>query len=298
MAAARCISVTGEGTFLERWQLTLDELSRRAPLFERSAVAVGNFDGVHKGHVRILRLAVEYGGAAGETPVALTFFPHPRAVIGAGAPPALVSPEERDRLMGQAGIEAVVTLQFDADVAALPPERFVRDVLLEGLGARRVVVGDNFRFGRGAGGTTELLRQLGAELGFAVHVAETVRDEAGRVVSSTLVRELVRAGDVDAAARLLNRRYAVTGLPAYEAAAAMDGWLPVRFRDGLLVPGPGVYDVLVSAVDAGAAATPAVASVPSSEGGEPHVVHVRWVSGSLPSAGVRIEFVARREENH
>ncbi len=186
---------------MARWHLNLAQLRAQTPLFQRSAVAVGNFDGVHKGHASILRLAVERAGrAAGETPIALTFDPHPRAVVGLGAPEALTTGDERDRIILGLGIEAVVTLRFDADVAGLPPETFVREVLLDGLGARRVVVGDNFRFGRGARGTTDLLEQLGRELGFSVHVAPTVRSDDGRVVSSTLVARAIRAGDVAAAA--------------------------------------------------------------------------------------------------
>ena len=97
------------------WHLTLDELRRRAPLWEPAAVAVGNFDGVHVGHARILRLAVEEAAAAGETPVALTFSPHPRAVVGGGPPPALSTVEHRARLMRKLGVARVVVLRFDRD---------------------------------------------------------------------------------------------------------------------------------------------------------------------------------------
>lgn len=277
---------------LDRRIVTLDHLLGRGPLFERSAVAVGNFDGVHKGHARILRLAVEHGSAAGETPVALTFDPHPRAVVGGGAPPALSWPDERDRVMSRAGIRAVVTLRFDQAVAALHPDEFVRQVLTQGLGARRVVVGDNFRFGHGARGTTETLRKLGQELGITVHVAEAVRDEGGRIVSSTRVRELVTCGDVDMAARLLDRPYAVVGRCTGRGHRyGISGWL-VLPAAGLLLPAPGLYDVLAGPV--GAEPQPGRAVVTPADAGERGLLLMADLDGCAAGDDVCVQFVSRR----
>lgn len=276
---------------LRCWRLTLDELLGRAPLFARSAVAVGNFDGVHKGHLRILRMAVERGAAAGETPVALTFHPHPRAVVGSGAPPALTAPEERERAMGAAGIAAVVTLRFDEAVAALEPERFVRDVLVGGLGARRVVVGENFRFGRGARGTVDLLRQVGEELGLAVHVVETVRDDRGRVVSSTLVRQLLAEGDVAQAAALLGRFYCVIGRMLDGDEQGGGGAWRVQPSAGLLLPAPGKYDVLAG--PPGGPSVPAAVEIPAD--GEGWLRLFGAEAPAAPGEEVRVQFIARRE---
>lgn len=290
--------MTGEGIALARWHLSLAQLRARAPLFRRSAVAVGNFDGVHIGHASILQLAVERARAAGETPIALTFDPHPRAVVGFGAPAALTSAEERDRLILALGIEAVVTLQFDKDVSALAPERFVREVLLDSLGARRVVVGDNFRFGKGARGTTDTLEQLGRELGFDVHVAGIVRSDDGRVVSSTLVRDLISAGDVEGAERLLERPYCLVGraagLEAHEAAG--DKRLIVVPAAGMLLPAAGVYEVLVHVDGVEAESTSTEAVVGQETGDATGSVAVRWPLEleATPGLSVRIQFVARR----
>lgn len=283
---------------MARWHLNLAQLRAQTPLFQRSAVAVGNFDGVHKGHASILRLAVERAAAAGETPIALTFDPHPRAVVGLGAPEALTTGDERDRIILGLGIEAVVTLRFDADVAGLPPETFVREVLLDGLGARRVVVGDNFRFGRGARGTTDLLEQLGRELGFSVQVAPTVRSDDGRVVSSTLVRELIRAGDVAAAARLLQRRYCLSGQAVGVDAhrSADEPHLIVTPEARMLLPAAGVYDVLVYVEGAELDPLSSEAVVVHGDGDERGSIAIRWPNTVETTFGrlVRIQFVTRR----
>lgn len=293
--------MTGEGKALSRWHLTLEELRARAPLFERTAVAVGNFDGVHVGHAHILQWAIGHAVRARETPIALTFDPHPRAVVGAGAPPALATAAQRDRLMLDLGIEAVVSLRFDQDVAALSPEQFVRDVLVEGLGARRVVVGDNFRFGRGAQGTTALLQDMGDRLGFAVHVAPVVRGGGDQVVSSSLIRRLLTEGDVAGAAALLRRTYSVIGhvVGSVDHEAGREGpWYYVEVESGLLLPGPGEYDASmgVDGDGGGAHATVAVvtASSDDSEDERRLLVSAPESAKDLPGRDVRIEFDARR----
>ena len=280
------------------WHLTLDELRRRAPLWEPAAVAVGNFDGVHVGHARILRLAVEEAAAAGETPVALTFSPHPRAVVGGGPPPALSTVEHRARLMRKLGVARVVVLRFDRDVASLSPEAFVHDVLLEGLGARRIVVGEDFRFGRGAAGTPRLLEDEAGRRGAAVHVAPTVRAPDGRVVSSSCIRRLLAEGDVEAAARLLGRPYAVVGVPGGRGRSP-DGEPALRVDPApeLLLPGAGEYRAELwgehgdDRGDDDARGVPVVAVIAAGPG------RGLLLRGGAPPAGtgpVRVRFLARR----
>src|SRR5690606_41506514 len=109
----------GAGGAVSGWHLAVDGRRRAGPRWEPAAVAVGSFEGGHVGHARILRLAVEEAAAAGETPVALTCSPHPRAVVGGGPPPALSTVEHRARLMRKLGVARVVVLRFDRDVASL-----------------------------------------------------------------------------------------------------------------------------------------------------------------------------------
>lgn len=222
---------------------SLDELRRASPLFQSSAVAVGNFDGVHRGHARVLERAVERARATGAMAVVLTFHPHPRAVVGDGAPAGLAGRRRQLKLLRSLGVDAVVTLGFDEHVAALPPERFVDDVLVAALQARFVVVGNDFRFGHKARGTADTLSRLGAEAGFDVIGVPEVRS-GGLVVSSTEIRRALQQGDVTAASHLLGRPYEVSGRVVSGAGRGTDLGYPtanVEPEDGLLLPASGVY---------------------------------------------------------
>src|SRR6266852_4112785 len=153
-------------------------LEEAKPVFGPSALTIGNFDGVHAGHRRILRRVGELARENGWKPSVLTFDPHPtRIVAPARSPRLMTTPEQRCRLMEQEGIAQVLILPFTRELAQLTPEQFVREVLVEALGAKAVLVGGNFRFGHKQGGDTRLLRDLAAELGFLVEVipAITVR---------------------------------------------------------------------------------------------------------------------------
>jgi riboflavin kinase / FMN adenylyltransferase len=201
-----------------------DELGARP-----RAVALGTFDGVHRGHRRVLEAAV----AAGETPTAVTFDPHPRVALGYGV--ELLTPlERRLELLGEAGIDETLVVDFDLEVAQLEPEAFVRRVLLP-IGTEVVVAGANFRFGRGRSGDLELLRRLGLD-------ARSVPLVEG--VSSTRIRDLLRAGEVERAARLLGRPAEVDGtVVAGDARGGTLGFPTANLRpeSGLLVPGYGIY---------------------------------------------------------
>jgi riboflavin kinase/FMN adenylyltransferase len=179
--------------------------------FGPSALTIGNFDGVHAGHRAILRRVVALARERGWKPSVLTFDPHPaRIVAPERAPRLLTTPEERVRLMREAGIEQVLILPFTRELAGFSPERFVREIVVERLEARAVLVGDNFRFGHEHAGDTRLLAELGRRYGFLVEAVPAVRMR-GRVVSSSEVRGLIEAGNVSLAARLLGRPYALAG---------------------------------------------------------------------------------------
>jgi riboflavin kinase / FMN adenylyltransferase len=201
-----------------------DELGARP-----RAVALGTFDGVHRGHRRVLDAAV----ASGETATAVTFDPHPRVALGYGVD--LLTPlGRRLELLGEAGIEETLVVDFDLEVARLEPEEFVRRVLLP-IGTEVVVAGANFRFGRGRSGDLELLRRLGLD-------ARSVPLVEG--VSSTRIRDLLRAGEVERAARLLGRPAEVDGtVVAGDARGGTLGFPTANLRPeaGLLVPGYGIY---------------------------------------------------------
>lgn len=179
--------------------------------FGPTSVTIGNFDGVHRGHCKILRTVAELARKDGLTSVAVTFDPHPLAIVApAKAPKSLTSIAQRSVLIREQGIDKVVVMHFTPDLARLSPRSFVERVLIAGLLSRRVTVGANFRFGRGQSGTTETLRALGTEFGFAVGNAGTVLVD-GLPVSSTRVRELVGCGEMRKARSLLGRVFCLSG---------------------------------------------------------------------------------------
>lgn len=175
------------------------------------AVTIGNFDGVHLGHRRILRSAAEAARSRSMTSVALTFDPHPLRVVAPDqAPKALTSIEQRIELIRRQGIDHVAVLAFTAQLSRLTPREFAERVLVSRLAARHVTVGENFRFGRRQAGDAATLRALGSQLGFDVALAGTVTI-GERAVSSTRVRELVRQGRMDRATALLGRPFSLRG---------------------------------------------------------------------------------------
>lgn len=178
--------------------------------FGPSVVTIGNFDGAHLGHRALFRrasaIAKEQGWRAG----VLTFDPHPTQVVGPDRAPLLLSSiEERVAMMREEGIERVLVLPFDGEVARLGPEEFVREILAAQLKARCVIVGDNFRFGKKQKGDTAALQRLGAQFGFAVEVVPAITWR-GHTVSSTAIRKALKHGNVSFAARLLGRPFRVT----------------------------------------------------------------------------------------
>lgn len=178
----------------------------------RTVVTIGNFDGVHLGHRHVLDQARATAGDLGvDTVVVVTFDPHPMAVLRPEhAPPILASIETRARLLEEAGIDAVLVIPFDRDIAGWSPEEFIDRALVGTLHARAVVVGANFRFGSRAAGDVALLREAGAERGFDVE--GVALDGGPQVWSSTYVRQCLATGDVAGAAEALGRSFTVRGV--------------------------------------------------------------------------------------
>jgi riboflavin kinase/FMN adenylyltransferase len=211
--------------------------------FGPSALTIGNFDGVHAGHRRILRRVSEVAKANGWKASVLTFDPHPTRVVAPERAPALMStPFERAELMRDEGIEQVLILPFTREIASLSPEQFVADLLVRRLGARAVLVGDNFRFGHKAAGNVKLLAAMGRQYGFSAEVIPAV-EWRGRTVSSSAIRELVRAGRVNLAARLLQRAFSLEGAVVSGRGVGSKQTVPTLnlAADTGLLPATGVY---------------------------------------------------------
>jgi riboflavin kinase / FMN adenylyltransferase len=182
-----------------------------AAAFEPVAVTIGNFDGVHAGHQKLLAEVVRIARERNLEPAVLTFDPHPASIVAPQRAAHLLStPAERCALMAQAGIEYVLVLGFTRVMANWTPLQFVERVLVKALRARVVIVGDNFRFGHDQAGDTKVLTELGARFGFETRVMSPVQLR-GRTVSSSEIRRAIEAGNVALGARLLARPYAVSG---------------------------------------------------------------------------------------
>ena len=176
-----------------------------------SVVTIGNFDGVHRGHQEILRGVRELAAETGRIPSVLTFSPHPvRVLRPAEAPSLLMTLDQRLAAIQELGIEAVLVLRFDTEMANVSPEDFVGRFLLETMNARAVLVGANFRFGRRQAGDTTLLTGFGNSRGIEVRVVPPVIDD-GVVVSSTAIRNALREGRVENARQMLGRPFSLQG---------------------------------------------------------------------------------------
>jgi phosphoribosyl 1,2-cyclic phosphate phosphodiesterase len=176
-----------------------------------SVVAIGTFDGIHIGHQKVLRYAIELAKQSGSVATALTFEPPPAKVLRPeAAAPRISTNQQRMDWFDAVGMEAAVVLPFTKELAALSAEDFVREILVRQLNVRAVVVGDNFRFGHKHAGDVKFLREMGMHEGFEVVVHMPLMLD-GEVVSSTLIRRLIGAGDVRHAARLLGRPFELTG---------------------------------------------------------------------------------------
>jgi riboflavin kinase/FMN adenylyltransferase len=178
---------------------------------ERSVVTIGVFDGVHRGHRALVRRTVGLAHDLGVRAVVVTFDPHPMRVVRPDAAPlALSTVDQRLDLFESLGVDATLVLSFTRDRSQQPADDFVREILVDRLHAARVVVGENFRFGHKAAGTIETLRTLGPVYGFEVESFGLVGE--GPRWSSTAVRDALTTGDVEAAARILDRPHRVEGI--------------------------------------------------------------------------------------
>lgn len=190
---------------------SLDEWIERFGLSRRTVLAIGNFDGVHLGHRKILTSVVERARATNHLATAITFSPHPLVVLRPeSAPPLLETIDQRLRHFEEIGLDAALVLHFDRGLAALSPENFVRRILCDTLRAHSVLIGEEFRFGNKQSGDVALLSELGRSHGFEVRCIPRVNCR-GTVVSSTAVRKAIASGDVSTAVHLLGRPFCLEG---------------------------------------------------------------------------------------
>jgi riboflavin kinase/FMN adenylyltransferase len=216
--------------------------------YRHVVLTIGNFDGVHIGHQKIFRAVVERARAAGGTAMAVTFDPHPVKVIAPERGVRILTPfHEKARLMEFFGIDVLLCINFDREFANTKPDDFIKDVIVDGIGAGEVVVGHSYAFGKGKKGGTALLRRRGRKYGFEFRVVRHAR-MYGEVVSSSRIRSLLNRGRVCESSWLLGRPYAIEGRVV--RGAGRGGSLlkvPTANIETLheLVPREGVYAVKV-----------------------------------------------------
>lgn len=192
-----------------RW---LDHRDSMPEALRGAVIALGNFDGFHSGHQAVAGEAIRWAQAEGRPSIIATFDPHPVRFFRPDVPPfRLTTLEQRQELYLAAGATAMLVFHFDADLAGTSAEDFIRAILIERFGAHGVVTGGDFTFGKGAKGNVDLLRTLGGELGLQSRVVEAV-SEGDEVVSSSRIRQALRDGDPQLAARLLTRPFAIRGI--------------------------------------------------------------------------------------
>lgn len=188
----------------------IDGSSRLPAVLRGGVVAIGNFDGVHRGHQSVLAAALDEAQKLGKPALVLTFEPHPRTVFRPEHPLFLITPSPmRAQLLAALAFDAVVEQPFDRAFAGHSAEQFVEETLIAGLGISHAVTGFDFHFGKNRGGGPAFLMAAGHDKGFGVTLVDAFRDEGAEIVSSSRIRDLLATGDVAQAAGLLGYRYSV-----------------------------------------------------------------------------------------
>ncbi len=265
-----------------------------------SVVCIGAFDGLHLGHRALIKAAGASARMRGLPLVGLSFEPLPREFFARDAkPPRLVLPRDKAQGLAALGCDVVGLLRFDGAMTAMPPQAFIERVLLDRLAAREVWVGRDFRFGHKRAGDLALLAEVGAQAGFATHSIDDVTLDGERV-SSSRIRTALVAGELDLAARLLGRPYAIGGKVVRGAQLGRQlGYPTANLRFGGKTPAlSGIYATRVHGV--GDAPRPSVSSLgtrPTVNGREPLLeAHLFDFDGDLYGRRIVVEFVAKLRE--
>jgi riboflavin kinase/FMN adenylyltransferase len=268
----------------------------RPPWLVHPVIALGNFDGLHRGHLKIIervkRGAAEHGG----TPMAMTFDPHPPRVVRPDkAPPLLMTKTQRLEALHRAGVQCVAVVRFTRELSEWDADTFVRKALVDWLRVSEVWVGANFLFGHGRTGTFSVLRGLGQSYGFRADKIDPVRYK-DFVVSSTRIRRLVAEGRMDEAAALLGRAYYVDGAIVEGRRRGRELGFPTANlqTDNELVPPNGVYATIMTIDGIVHGGVTNIGMRPTFGETSPTIeTHVLNYSGNLYGQSVRLAFVQR-----
>jgi len=279
----------------ETWQNIKDK-------YPRLAVGLGNFDGVHLGHQKLIRELVAHAKKIQGRSLIFTFHPHPAAVLHPeNAPPLLLTREAKENMIARLGVDVLLRVPFTVDFARTTPEDFIEKILWQGLGVRTVFVGYNYTFGCRGKGTPALLREYSEKCNYTLHVIPPVI-VAGQVVSSTLIRQLLKAGEVAEAARYLGYFPFVEGVVvAGDRRGSTLGFPTANLEpDGkVLIPANGVYSVRVPISGDTFLGVANVGMRPTFYGqnARPNIeVHLLDFQGDLYGKSIQVHFIRRLRE--
>ncbi len=281
---------------IEKFYSAEEWLARFPASSPPTALAIGNFDGVHLGHQQILRRVAEHGRPEKCLAAVLTFYPHPTRVLRPSeAPPLLMTLDQRLRAIEAMGIDAALVARFDAEFARISAEDFVRRFVHQTMRAKFVAVGANFRFGHRQAGDVSTLKELGGQSGFDVESIAPVVVE-GVTVSSTAIRKYLREGQVEEAARMLGRAYALEGEVRPGTGIGRKLVVPTLnlSTQQELLPKAGVYATEVSVNGGNYRAATNVGVRPTFDGA--HVTiesHLLDFSEELTTGAMTVRFLAR-----
>jgi riboflavin kinase/FMN adenylyltransferase len=269
----------------------------RPPRWQQPVLALGNFDGMHRGHLKIIERVRRGAEERAGTAVAMTFDPHPSAILRPDkAPSLLMTRAQKLEALAHAGMHGVAVVRFTPELAMWDPETFVRSVLVEWLHVGEVWVGANFLFGRDRAGNFSTLRSLGARYGFRAEKIDPVRYK-DFVVSSTRIRRLVSEGRMDEAGALLGHHYSIDGQVVQGSKRGRGLGFPTAniCSENQLTPPHGVY-VTISTIDG--VAYPSITNIgtrPTFDSGEADVIetHVLDFNRDLYGDPLRLGFVQR-----
>jgi len=269
---------------------------RGAGSFKSSVLTLGNFDGLHIGHRKVIHKVVDRAGRLACPSVVYTFDPHPLRVVSPHkSPPLILDLEDKIRLIEELGVDFLVLARFTRGFAERRHDEFVREELVRKFSPAEVWVGHDFSFGKGKAGTVEHLKELGAGLGFSTHVIPAHR-KLGAVVSSSRIRGLIIGGMVKEAALLLGRCYAIKGRVVKGAQVGSSLGFPTANLKATseIIPGDGVYAAWAVLSGARYPAVLNIGSAPTFEGRERGIeVHMLGFDGRIYGRKLELSFVAR-----
>lgn len=264
---------------------------------KKPVLTIGNFDGVHKGHLAIFEMVKGRANSIGGQSVVMTFEPHPITVMAPGNGPALITTtQQKLELLKNAGIDVVLCIPFTKQFASISAEDFVQTILVDKIGAKEIVVGYDYAFGNNREGNIELLQKMGNDLDFTVHMVQSFYI-ADTLVSSTSIRKLIQEGNLPQAHKLLGRGFQVCGtvVKGKNRGGRLLGFPTANIRptDGL-IPKVGVYAVRIHTDDKIYEGLTNIGSNPTFGKGSISVeTHILDFSGDLLGKSIRITFIER-----